>query len=152
MHSKKTISIVNQRMGTASSGKWVISVCGLNCAKCDIYEASHGNEKLRTEIINWFKKERNEPIKPEHVRCGGCKASIDVHWSSECKMMLCAKKKGLQYCFQCKDFPCTILNEFSSDGMAHHKRTVENLKQMKEIGLEAWIEKQKRMNQCLFCQ
>ena len=134
-----------------NSEKWCISVCGLNCAKCDTYRAGHGNEKLRDEITEWFRKERNETIKSEQVKCEGCRGSVDVHWSPDCRMMLCAKKRGLKYCFQCEDFPCTILNEFSSDGISHHNRTVENLKRMKEIGIDAWINEQKRKGQCLFC-
>ena len=132
-------------------GKWSISVCGLNCAKCDIYSASHGNEKLRDEIVEWFKKERNETIKPEQVRCEGCRGPLDAHWSPDCKMMLCARKRGLQHCFQCEDFPCTSVNEFGSDGVSHHKRTIENSKRMKEIGIKPWIKEQKRKGQCVFC-
>jgi hypothetical protein len=131
--------------------KWVISVCGLNCAKCDIYHASHGNEKLQNEIVDWFQKERNETLKPEQIKCEGCRGSLDTHWSSDCKMQLCAKNKGFQYCFQCGEFPCETVNNFSTDGAPHHKRTVENAKKMKEIGLEAWIVEQKRKGQCLFC-
>ena len=138
-------------MKTDNLEKWSISVCGLNCAKCDIYLASHGNEKLRNEIIEWFKKERNKTIKPEQVRCEGCRGTLDTHWSSDCKMMLCAKNRKLQYCFECEDFPCTSVNQFSSDGVPHHKRTIENSKRMKEIGIDAWIRAQKRKGQCVFC-
>jgi len=134
-----------------NSAKWIISVCGLNCAVCDIYHASHGNEKLRKEIIEWFKKERNKTVKLEQIKCEGCKGPLDTHWSPNCKMMLCATKRGLQYCFQCEGFPCKHINEFNSDGVPHHKRTVENLKKMRKIGLEAWIEEQKQKGQCLFC-
>ena len=133
------------------SERWDISVCGLNCAKCDMYEAGHGNEKLRDEILEWFRKERNETLEPEKIRCDGCRSPLSTHWSPDCKMMLCAKKKSLQYCFQCRDFPCRILNEFSSDGIAHHKQTVENLKRMKEIGFKNWIEEQRRKGKCIFC-
>lgn len=138
-------------MKIEEKAKWDISVCGLNCAKCDIYEAGHGNKKLMGEILEWFRKERNETLIPDQIRCDGCRGSLDTHWSSDCKMMLCAKKKELQHCFQCRDFPCSILNEFCSDGVPHHKRTVENLKRMKEIGLKAWIDEQRRKGQCLFC-
>jgi hypothetical protein len=131
--------------------KWNIAVCGINCAKCRIYEASHGNEKLRNEIVKWFRKERNETVKPEQIKCEACRGPFDSHWNPECKIMPCAKKRGLQYCFQCPDFPCKVLNEFSSDGIPHHKRTVENLRKMKKNGIEAWIAKQKRNGQCLFC-
>jgi hypothetical protein len=133
------------------SGSWHISVCGLNCAVCDIHQAGHGNKEIRKEIIEWFKKERNETVDPEHIRCEGCRGSLDAHWSPDCNMMLCARKKGVEYCFQCVEFPCTFLEKFSSDGISHHKRTVENLKKMKEIGIEAWIEEQRNKGQCLFC-
>jgi hypothetical protein len=131
--------------------KWCISVCGLNCAVCDMYQAGHGNEKLRDEIVEWFRKERNETVKPEQVRCEGCYGPLESHWSSDCKMMLCAKEKGVQHCFQCEDFMCKKLEDFGSDGIPHHKRTVENLKKMKEIGLEAWIRTQERKGKSVFC-
>jgi hypothetical protein len=138
-------------MKTESSDKWVISICGLNCAKCDIHAAGHGNEKKRNEIIEWFKKERNRTLEPEQVRCEGCRGPLNAHWSDDCKMMLCAKRKEMQYCFQCEDFPCAIVDGFALDGAPHHRRTVENAKRMREIGLDAWIAEQKRKGQCLFC-
>ncbi len=138
-------------MSAGNSENWVIAVCGLNCARCDMYLASHGDDNSRDEIVEWFKKERDETVKPEQVRCEGCRGPLDVHWSSDCKMMLCAGRRGLQYCFQCEDFPCTSVDEFSSDGISHHKKTIENSKRMKEIGVEAWIAEQKRKRQCVFC-
>ncbi|NWF86814.1 DUF3795 domain-containing protein [Candidatus Bathyarchaeota archaeon] len=91
-------------MKVEDPSKWVISVCGLNCAKCDIYQASHGNEKLYNEIIAWFKKERNLALKPEQILCEGCRNSLDTHWSSDCKMMLCAKKGDMNTVFNAKTF------------------------------------------------
>lgn len=130
---------------------WLISVCGLNCAACDIYQAGRGNEKLRDGIVQWFKEKRDTTVNPEQIRCDGCRGSLEAHWSPDCKMQHCATRKGLHYCFQCEEFQCALLDEFSSDGVAHHKRTVENLRKMKEIGIEVWIEDQKRKGQCLFC-
>jgi len=130
---------------------WALAFCGLNCAKCDMYKAGHGDEKLRDEIIAWFKEKRNRTLKPEQVRCEGCKGPLDVHWSADCKMMLCAKEKDVQYCFECDDFPCSVLNKFASDGAAHHKKTVENLKRMREVGRDAWIAEQEKNGKCEFC-
>ena len=138
-------------MKTEISDKWVISVCGLNCAKCDIYLAYHGDEKLMHEIIEWFKKERNENLGPQQIKCEGCRGPRDAHWSSDCRMMQCAVERGHDYCFQCPDFPCSKANEFSSDGIPHHKRTVENAKRMKEIGIEEWLKQQNRKGQAVFC-
>lgn len=134
-----------------NSDEWLISICGLNCAQCDIYTAGRGNEKVRQEIVEWFKKERNETIDPEQVRCSGCTGQLEVHWSPDCKILLCAKERRIPYCFECENFPCKILEKFSSDGIPHHERTVENLKSMKDTGLENWIAEQKRKGQCEFC-
>jgi len=136
------------KMASEELKEWDISICGLNCAKCPIYDASHGNDKLREELAVHFGG------KPESIICEGCRSeplSHDAHWSPECKMLLCAKEKKVQYCFECKDFPCTILIEFSSDGVPHHKRTVENLNRMKEIGLEAWIAEREKNGKPSFC-
>ena len=61
------------------------------------------------------------------------------------------QEKNHRYCFECNDFPCEKLEESSSDGNAHHRRTVENMKTMKEIGLDAWIKDQKKKDPCVFC-
>jgi len=137
-------------MGVESKG-WAIAFCGLNCARCDMYEAAHGNTKLRDEIVKWFKEQRNEIIKPEQIKCEGCRGPLDVQWSSDCKIMLCAKKKEVRYCFQCTNFPCNILNTFASDDVSHHKRTVGNLKNMRRIGIGAWIAQQDRNGKRVFC-
>ena len=138
-------------MASDESNEWVLSVCGLNCAKCDILFAGRGDEKLLNEILEWFSKERGLTLKPEQVCCEGCRGNVERHWSSDCKMMLCAKEKGVKYCFECGEFPCKVLDEFSNDGVAHHKRTVENLKRMKAVGVEAWIKEQKRKGKSVFC-
>jgi hypothetical protein len=133
------------------SENWAVAYCGLNCAKCDIYEAAHGNTKLMEEIVNWFKEERKETVKPEQIKCERCRGPLDVHWSSDCKIMLCAKSKRVQYCFQCSEFPCSILKAFASDGISHHKKTVENLHRMKQVGMNAWIAEQEKIRKCSFC-
>jgi len=131
---------------------WNLSVCGLNCAACDMYLAGHGDEKLRQEIVDWLKTKRNRTVEPENIRCEGCRGPLDAHWSADCKMRQCAAKKKVKCCFQCTDFPCKILNAFASDGVDHHRRTVENLKRMKEAGLEAWIaEQDKKGGPPTFC-
>jgi hypothetical protein len=140
-------------MTDKGSGEWVVAVCGLNCAKCDVYLAGHGNEKLRGEIVQWLLERGSKPeeIKPEEITCGGCRSPLNIHWSPDCELLSCAKQKGYQYCFECTHFPCEKLQKFSSDGRAHHKRTVENMRRMKEIGLEAWIAQQNQKGLCVFC-
>ena len=139
------------RSTSKKAENWTIAYCGLNCAKCDIYEPGHGNKKKRDEILARLKQKRNRIFKPEQIACGGCRGPLNAHWDEDCKMMLCAKNKKIQYCFQCKEFPCSILKAFASDGVSHHKKTVENLHRMKQIGVNAWIAEQEKNGKCSFC-
>ena len=100
---------------------WGISVCGLNCALCKT--AAKGD-------------------------CQGCKKFLDQQSGPDCIILICARDKGHRYCFQCNEFPCEKLNTFAADGHDHHRITVENLKKMKELGLEKWITEQQKP---MFC-
>ena len=120
--------------------EWDLAVCGLNCASCPIYLACHGDDDKREKLADHFK------CTPDKIICNGCRTEpldTDHHWSPECKMLLCAREKGHEYCFECDDLPCQVLIAFGSDGVDHHNKTIENLKRMKEIGIKAWIEEQK---------
>jgi len=133
-------------MAKKETGRWDISVCGLNCAKCDILLAGRGDEEKMRNLLGYFKD-----LKPENIVCGGCWGSLDKHWSANCKFLACTKRKGLTYCFECPEFPCGDLKAFASDGIPHHRKTVENMKRMKEIGIKSWVKEQKEKGQCEFC-
>lgn len=61
----------------------MIAVCGLECHKCDIFQATN-DLKVAQKIADWFKKERNEDVKLEDIRCLGCKEDRTKHWSPDC--------------------------------------------------------------------
>ena len=151
MYQPTTSETVKPAMTAEDSGEWNISVCGLNCARCDIRQAGLGDERLMNEMVEWFKEKSDTIIEPEQITCDGCRGLPESHWSPDCKMMKCAKERGHVYCFECDDFPCEKLEEFSRDGVAHHARTVENLKRMRETGLDNWIKKEKSRGRCVFC-
>ncbi len=126
--------------------KWSIAVCGLNCASCFMnYKRDENDPDVQREIqetIKWFRKEKNLDLSKDDLICKGCLGPLEVHWSPDCKMMLCAKEKKLKHCFECDDFPCTLMQKFATDRWQHHRKAVENSKRMKKIGLEAWIAEQ----------
>ncbi len=97
------------------ASKWDISVCGLNCARCGLLASND---------------------------CGGCRGSLEQHWSPDCEFLSCARDRGHAYCFQCGDFPCDSLETFAADGHGHHRLTVENMKRMRAVGLARWIAEQ----------
>jgi hypothetical protein len=103
------------------------------------------------EIVEWFKEKSETVIESEQIRCDSCRGPLESHWSPDCEMMKCAKERGYVHCFKCGDFPCEKLEEFSRNGVAHHARTVNNLKRMREIGLNNWIKEEESRGRCVFC-
>ncbi len=130
---------------------WALGACGLNCGVCDIYMACRGDEGKMREVLGWFKEKRGLDLKPEQVRCDGCTGDLSRHWSEDCKMMLCAWERGVKLCSECPEFICDKLEAFANDGAAHHRRSVENLKRIKESGLKAWLREQRRRGPPVFC-
>ncbi len=133
-------------MPSSIGDDWDLSFCGLNCVKCDIFLSSHGDEKLQEELVKWFKENVDSTI--EHVNCEKCRSPIGECWSSDCELRSCATKRNVNYCFECPDFVCDKLDKFANDGYGHHKRTVENMRDMKKKGLKKWISFHKEAQFC----
>ncbi len=125
--------------------KWELSFCGLNCAVCDMYRASHGDDKLHEELVKWFQE--NIDPKITYISCEKCHGPNDECWTPDCYFRNCATAKGISYCFECEDFVCEKLEEFGKEA-PHHARTIENMKEMKKIGIEEWIKSQKKVQFC----
>ncbi|MFW9826123.1 MAG: DUF3795 domain-containing protein [Candidatus Thorarchaeota archaeon] len=133
-------------MNPSNKDDWDISFCGLNCAHCEIYFASHGDEKLQKELTKWFKENIDPNIK--NVKCERCRGPEHECWSKKCELRDCAIKMNVEYCFECQNFVCTKLDKFANMGIEHHKRTIENMKEMKKYGLNKWISIQNRPSFC----
>lgn len=107
-----------------------IAYCGLNCAKCDKYQESA--DKSSRE-------------------CEGCRGPPEKIWNTDCIIRKCAQSRSVEFCYRCEKFVCTNLNEFSLDGFDHHRITVENLKNMKNMGLCKWLKAQKDAGMVMLC-
>ncbi len=118
-------------------GDWDISYCGLNCAQCPIYKASHGDDELQKSLVTWMRENNDSSI--DYVGCEGCRYSPDECWSTSCTLRECAIEREYKYCFDCSDFVCEKLKAFANEGIEHHKTTVENMKRIRKIGLDAWL-------------
>ncbi len=109
----------------------MIAVCGLECHKCDIRKATT-DPKMTRSIADWFKKERNEDVKLEDIRCLGCKGDRAEHWSSDCWILqCCVDKKGQEFCCRCNEFPCDRLVQWSKQ-CERYGNALDRLKRMKE--------------------
>lgn len=105
------------------------AICGLFCGTCPAYPKE----------------------------CEGCLSARVAAGCDNCGNGFrdCAAKHGVSRCFECVDFPCARLENFSKqhivNGICHHRHVIEDLKSMGEIGVESWVEKQTEAHSCPGC-
>lgn len=57
----------------------------------------------------------------------------------------CVKKKNLEVCAECGDFPCSKFERFdAADSFITHRKAIPNLNFIREYGLEEFIKQQKK--------
>ena len=100
--------------------KNLVGCCGLYCGLCPRFQSESPG------------------------RCRGCKI---LCLTFSCKIFnCCVKRKGLTTCAECDDFPCEKNNPETHqyEYFVTNKICIPNLYRIKEVGLEIWLEEQKR--------
>ncbi len=136
-----------------------LAPCGLHCGKCFAFEdgeIKNHSRQLKISLGNFdvyaarFVELLNEPAFKnypafkamlEYLTTEGCKGCRQEKCKlfSNCKVRDCHEQQGVDFCFQCSQFPC---NNTGFD--AHlHKRSVDINLRMKEIGVEKYYEEVK---------
>ena len=133
-----------------------LAPCGLHCGRCYAFidgDIKHYSKRLRESLGNFdvyaqrFVDLLDEPVFKRYddfkellsyfvtVECKGCRRERCKIFK-DCKVRLCHEQKKVDFCFQCKDFPC------NDTGFDQHlyKRFVEINMRMKEIGVEKYYE------------
>ena len=95
----------------------LLGYCGLTCGTCTIYLATREKEdgkkhKMRIEISQEIKKHYGWDCKPEDVNdCDGCTTGDGrLFWSCKnCEVRKCARRKGVENCAHCSEYPCEKL-------------------------------------------
>ena len=130
----------------------MVGTCGLYCGTCHHHLARVKDDREQLEDIS---RDRDVPV--EEIRCDGC---LSENVFGPCKVCPygireCAREKGIRWCFDCGDFPCGRLEEFTGvhvvNGIYHHTHAIDNLKKMKEQGVAQWAEEQDRAGRCPKC-
>jgi len=134
--------------------KRYVSFCGSYCHICDWHTGKIRRtfqSALDTVEEYGFKKLLEGKVDIENLKaglknlansgiCSGCKAEIKENSEDDrCKIRQCCFSKGLDLCNECPDFPCELLE--SNPGVIKF-HCVENLIEIKEKGLEHWVDKQ----------
>ena len=110
--------------------------CGLFCGGCEIYIAyATDNKECRRQIALDCGQARGKAMLPEQVKCLGCKAPDASYWKTKCKIRICAEDRGVEFCYQCRSYPCDNLQEFHEN----RPEARENLRLISKIGPEAWL-------------
>ncbi|MGA3085198.1 MAG: DUF3795 domain-containing protein [Thermodesulfobacteriota bacterium] len=112
------------------------SPCGLDCFNCPVCLAKD-NPDLRMKIS------QNLGIPLEKAFCQGCrpeKGTIAfLNMTEPCSVYQCIKKKDIDFCYECSDFPCDSLHPFADlASQRPHNTKVFNLCLIKKMGLESW--------------
>lgn len=105
------------------------AICGLFCGTCPSYpEECHGclSDKVRSN-------------------CVACIPGFRT----------CSAEHGVKRCFQCGEFPCSRLHEFSKqhivNGICHHENIIPDLTRMGLVGVENWVAEQTAAHTCPVC-
>lgn len=126
-----------------------IAACGLDCSRCADYEDGEIKEissKLM-KLLNGY--DRLAGIKTTmnpafegynqfkevlsifaEASCGGCRSN-NIKCPIDCHAKTCHKEKKVDFCFQCKEYPCN--DQFKGK---LRERWIEMNNRMKEIGVE----------------
>ena len=133
-----------------------LAPCGLSCQKCFAYtqgEISMHSKELQKLLGNFnIYAERFSTFLPEFKNypsfktmlayfaepdCKGCRQGTCKY--PNCGVVDCYKQKGVDFCFQCEEFPC----EKTNFDPHLRKRWIEMNNRMKEIGVEGYYEETK---------
>ena len=106
----------------------MIAFCGLNCAKCDAYQATvNNNQILREKTAKLWSELNNVTILPEHINCFGCRTDgvKTLFCEKLCEIRQCALNKEVETCGACKNMKqCELVNKIISN----NTEALKNLK------------------------
>jgi hypothetical protein len=131
-----------------------ISFCGSYCHTCDWFTGKIRKtfqpaldmvEQYEFKKLLEGKADRENLITGLQILagsgiCSSCKAEIaESPEEDRCRIRQCCSSKSFDLCSQCSDFPCETLK--SNPGVIKFG-CIENLKEIKEKGVKAWVDKQ----------
>lgn len=110
-----------------------IAPCGIDCANCEFFE-----ENGMTEV--WQRVATLLGKSVDQIKCKGCREGGGCSIHADCKTLECISNKKLNYCYQCKDFPCSFLLPAAdrADKLPHNLK-VFNLCRIQAVGEEAFL-------------
>jgi len=112
----------------------LIAACGINCGVCSLYLA-------------YANKIRQAKGRIRH--CEGCNVV-----GGKCTRCKTGKISKVEFCFECKDFPCDMLKRLEKrykNGYARQESPIDNLKYIKKYGMKKFLAEEREEWKCSKC-
>ncbi|MBN2382204.1 DUF3795 domain-containing protein [bacterium] len=123
------------------TAKTMTSPCGLPCFHCTAYLAKDNPEILEKMVAALG-------IPAEKAICNGCRPQQGkipfLNPDQTCHIYHCAAEKGIEFCHECDDFPCSRFQPYADQAHFPHNTKMYQLCMMKKLGFEAWAEHEAR--------
>jgi len=118
----------------------LVGACGLYCGECEIYLAHINRDgEMKRSLAERISRSFGKNVSPESVVCQGCKS--ELCWDEDCEIRMCAVAKGVDFCFECPDYPCDKLKNFYDNG---YQKARVNMEGMRKIGVERWLKEMRQ--------
>ncbi|MFX0069748.1 MAG: DUF3795 domain-containing protein [Candidatus Hermodarchaeota archaeon] len=129
--------------------KELLAPCGLYCGICGVHIAYKDNDsKLKQELLPRFKVWGANTV--EDIACEGCLSEGAVFpFCQTCTIKDCVKRKNLEGCRQCDEFPCEIIENWPSQG--GKEVMLKEIPAWRELETEKWVVKLEKEHQCPEC-
>ena len=111
----------------------MVAVCGMNCKVCYKHLA-----------VGKYAKS-----------CNGCKFQDETLPNScrNCKLVDCANKTKVDYCYECELFPCKLIKNLDKSYIKRYNVSLAvNSMNIKEKGIEKFLQEEKRKWTCKKCK
>ncbi|MGD2175234.1 MAG: DUF3795 domain-containing protein [Candidatus Brocadiaceae bacterium] len=91
----------------------MIAFCGLDCARCDAFQATlaDDDEARRRIAAAWSDPEAGYGLSPEDIVCDGCLVQDGrvMSFCRDCPIRQCGLSRGVENCAHCDEYPCARL-------------------------------------------
>ena len=114
----------------------LIAPCGMNCNVCSNYLALINDTKAKGVKLPYCIGCRQRDKKCSFVK-------------KKCKKLL---KHKIEFCYECEEFPCELIIKLGkSYEERYHMNMVDNLKYIKEHGMDEFLKAEKKKWKCSKC-
>jgi hypothetical protein len=132
-------------MTAAVVDKKLAAVCGLFCPACTVYIGTNEDPERLKALASRIGR------KVEELECHGCRTDKRCFFcTSLCTMAKCAAQKGVDFCGQCPEYPCSDLRTFQA-AMPHRIELWEWLERINDAGYETWYAEMIEHFSCRTC-